>query len=46
MADTYSRKRTRYCQHCDKDVRRKEFYDSDKKEWAKYHATVEEDLDA
>ena len=48
--DSYSRKRTRYCQHCDKNVNYKrhkeEFYDSDKKEWTKCHATVEEDLDA
>ena len=52
MADTHSRKRTRYCQHCDKNVNyqaykrhKEEFYDSDEKEWAKCHATVEEDLD-
>ena len=53
MADTYLRKHTRYCPHCDKNIsysaykrHKQEFYDSDKKEWAKCHATVEEDLDA
>ena len=53
MVDDFLRKRTRYCNHFDKNIgysaykrHKEEFYDSDNKKWAKSHATVEKDLDA